>query len=171
MERLIYRCAELHLNHIGSSGDPFELGSARPLDFGHWTAHKLEQISDYKIRHGEAVAMGIALDTIYSRRKGLLHEASAERVLRVIEGLGFEIFANEMFHVDSPGSLILLRGLEEFREHLGGELTVTLLKAIGEGIEVHEMDDTTIVEAVQELHTRASRANAPESLPSAVRQL
>src|SRR5207249_4231810 len=79
MQRLIYRCAELHLEHIATSGDPFEFGSARPLDFGHWAAHKLEQLSDYRIRHGEAVAIGIALDTIYSRQIGLLDAASAER--------------------------------------------------------------------------------------------
>lgn len=154
MERLIYRCAELHINHIATAGDPFEMGSARPLDFGHWSAHKLEQISDYKIRHGEAVAIGIALDTTYARRKGLLAPASAERVLRLIEELGFETFANELFHVDSADSLIVLRGLEEFREHLGGELTVTLLKGIGQGVEVHEMDDAVIVESIQELHVR-----------------
>src|SRR5207247_929269 len=81
MERLIHRCAELHVNHIATSGDPFEFGSARPLDFGHWAAHKLEQLSEFKIRHGEAVAIGIALDVIYSRRMGFLEAASAERVL------------------------------------------------------------------------------------------
>ena len=167
MERLIYCCAELHLNHIASSGDPFEMGSARPLDFGHWSAHKLEQISEYKIRHGEAVAVGIALDVIYARRKGLLDAESAERVLRLIEALGFDLFANEMFHVDSEGCLVVLRGLEEFREHLGGQLTVTLLKSIGQGMEVHEMDDSVIVESVQELHTRASRGSTANSLPAA----
>ncbi len=170
IERLIYRCAELHVNHIASAGDPFELGSARPLDFGHWAAHKLEQISDYKIRHGEAVAVGIALDVIYSHRKGLVDSASAERVLRLIEDLGFDLFANELFHVDSTGSLILLRGLEEFREHLGGQLTITLLKQIGQGVEVHEMDDAIIVESVQELHTRASRQPLPEVTPAPVAQ-
>lgn len=163
MERLIYRCAELHINHIATSGDPFELGSARPLDFGHWSAHKLEQISDYKIRHGEAVAIGIALDTVYARRKGFLDAASAERVLRLIEALGFETFSNELFHVDSQDSPIVLRGLEEFREHLGGELTVTLLKGIGQGVEVHKMDDAVIVESLQELHLRHASRLAPEA--------
>src|SRR3989449_5136220 len=47
MQQLIYRCAELHVNHIATSGDPFEFRSARPLDFGHWAGHKLEQLSDY----------------------------------------------------------------------------------------------------------------------------
>lgn len=158
MERLIFRCAEIHINHIATSGDPFEMGSARPLDFGHWAAHKLEQISDYKIRHGEAVALGIALDVIYSRRKGLLPPASAERILRLIEGLGFETFANEMFHVDSAGCLILLRGLQEFQEHLGGQLTVTLLEDIGRGVEIHKMDEATIVESLQELRDRQPRS-------------
>jgi hypothetical protein len=104
MQRLIHRCAELHLNHIATSGDPFEFGSARPLDFGHWAAHKLEQLSEYKLRHGEAVAIGLALDVIYSRKMGFLDAASAERVLKLLEALGFDLYANELLHVDSENS-------------------------------------------------------------------
>src|SRR6516164_6473364 len=126
MKQLIYRCAELHLDHIATSGDPFELGSARPLDFGHWSAHKLEQLSNFQIRHGEAVAIGIATDVLYSRNSGLLDAASAERILALLEQLGFELFANELLNVGSDGNLQVLTGLTEFREHLGGELTVTL---------------------------------------------
>ncbi len=156
MQQLIYRCAELHVNHIATAGDPFEFGSARPLDFGHWAAHKLEQLSEYKIRHGEAVAIGIALDTIYSHKTGLLDGASAERVLRLLEALGFELYANELFHADSEGLQLVLAGLEEFREHLGGELTITLLKAIGQGIEVHEMSLPKVIESIHELQGRSS---------------
>jgi 3-dehydroquinate synthase len=154
MERLIHRCAELHLNHIATSGDPFEFGSARPLDFGHWSAHKLEQLSEYKIRHGEAVAIGIALDVVYSRRMGFLDERSATRILNLLEMLGFELFADELLHTVSGGGLIVLNGLEEFREHLGGRLTITLLKAIGEGFEVHEMHLPKVIEAIYELQER-----------------
>jgi 3-dehydroquinate synthase len=154
MQRLIHRCADLHLNHIASSGDPFEFGSARPLDFGHWSAHKLEQLSEYKIRHGEAVAIGIALDVIYSRKMGFLDATSAERVLKLLEALGFELYANELLHVDSDNSLILLNGLEEFREHLGGELAITLLRDLGQGFEVHEMALPRVVEAIYELQER-----------------
>ena len=157
MQRLIHRCAELHLNHIATSGDPFELGSARPLDFGHWAAHKLEQISDYKLRHGEAVAVGIALDVIYARRMGFLSAASADRVIRLIENLGFDVFANELLHVDSEGALMVLKGLEEFREHLGGRLTITLLREIGEGFEVHEMHSSSVIAAIHELEERSQR--------------
>jgi 3-dehydroquinate synthase len=154
MQRLIYRCAELHVNHIATSGDPFEFGSARPLDFGHWTAHKLEQLSDYVLRHGEAVAIGIALDTIYSRKISRLDATSAGRVLNLLERLGFELFANELLNVDSDNNLMVLKGLEEFREHLGGELTITLLDAIGRGFEAHEVNLPKVIESIYELHAR-----------------
>jgi 3-dehydroquinate synthase len=157
MKRLIHRCAELHMNHIATSGDPFEFGSARPLDFGHWAAHKLEQLSEYRLRHGEAVAVGIALDVIYSRRKNFLDAASADRVLRLIELLGFELFANELTHSDAQGNLNVLSGLEEFREHLGGELTITLLRGIGQGFEVHEIDTPVMLDAIHELESRSGQ--------------
>lgn len=170
MERLIYRCAELHLNHIATAGDPFEFGAARPLDFGHWSAHKLEQLSEFKIRHGEAVAIGIALDVIYSRRMGFLKTDSAERILRLIEALGFDVFANELLNVNSNGDFMILKGLEEFREHLGGELTITMLREIGKGFEVHEMNDATVFESIQELQSRHNDRplrSAPASKSSA----
>ena len=154
MERLVYRCAELHMNHIASSGDPFEFGSARPLDFGHWAAHKLEQLSEYKIRHGEAVAIGLALDVIYSRRVGMLEQKAVDRILKLLTTMGFDLFAKELLYEDGEGQLLVVEGLEEFREHLGGELTITLLEGIGKGVEVHEMSIPNVIEAIRELETR-----------------
>lgn len=158
MDALIQRCAELHVDHIATSGDPFEFGSARPLDFGHWSAHKLEQLSEYKLRHGEAVAIGIALDTIYSRRTHRIDAESADRVLRLLEALGFQLFTNELTHKDQNGNHLVLEGLEEFREHLGGELTITLLDGIGKGSEVHQMDLAIVVESIMELERRNQHA-------------
>jgi len=154
MKHLIRRCAELHLDHIATSGDPFEMGSARPLDFGHWAAHKLEQVSRFQISHGDAVAIGIAMDVIYSRNIGLFDAQSAARILNLLEKLGFKLFADELLNADAGDRLLVLAGLEEFREHLGGELTVTLLKEIGRGVEVHEMNQPKIIEAIHELRGR-----------------
>ena len=155
MKHLIRRCAELHLDHIATSGDPFEMGSARPLDFGHWAAHKLEQTSHFRISHGEAVAIGIALDVVYSRNLGMLDAAAAARILNLLEKLGFRLFTHELLNIDDASRMTILSGLEEFREHLGGELTVTLLNGLGRGAEVHEMDQSKIVEAIHELRARA----------------
>ncbi|MDX5479492.1 MAG: 3-dehydroquinate synthase, partial [Cyclobacteriaceae bacterium] len=53
----------------------------------------------------------------------------------------------------------LIKGLEEFREHLGGRLTIMLLKAIGKGEEVHEMDPSLIGEAITYLESKHKIAN------------
>jgi 3-dehydroquinate synthase len=137
MQYLIRRCAELHLQHI-AGGDPFEMGSSRPLDFGHWSAHKLEQLTNFSIRHGEAVAMGIALDSAYSFLTGRIGEEDAGRILDVLKNMGFAI-THPLMQVESEDSP-LLQGLEEFREHLGGRLTITLLDSIGKGEEAHHLD-------------------------------
>lgn len=154
VRRLIRRSAELHLDHIATGGDPFENGSARPLDFGHWAAHKLEQVSNFRLAHGPSVAIGIALDVIYSRRIGLLPAPDAERILNLLERIGFRLKADELANTDAHGRLVLLAGLEEFREHLGGRLTITLLSAIGHGVEVHAMEESEVVAALAELARR-----------------
>jgi len=144
MQQQIYRCAEMHMEHI-SGGDPFEMGSSRPLDFGHWAAHKLEQLTNYELRHGEAVAIGIALDVAYSQLKGMLSEAEAQRVMQLFKTLGFSLYVPELEQEE------VLKGMQEFREHLGGELTIMLLEKIGKGVEVHEMDVDLIRKAIGQL--------------------
>ena len=156
IEQVVERSAELHVEHIATGGDPFELGSARPLDFGHWAAHKLEQISGFAVTHGEAVAIGMALDITYSVKKGLMRRAEAERALALIERIGFEIFSPFLMEEGKSGESAILEGLEEFREHLGGELTVTLVPEIGTKLEVHEMERALILEAMEELRERAA---------------
>lgn len=146
---LIRRCAELHMRHIAGGGDPFESGSARPLDFGHWSAHKLEILSRHALRHGEAVAIGIALDARYSVLAGHLAAGADERIHHLLARLGFRLWHPAL------ADPALLDGLREFREHLGGDLTVTLLAGIGRGVEVHEIDAPRILEAVGWLEARA----------------
>lgn len=157
MQKLIYRCAELHMRHIAEGGDPFEFGSARPLDYGHWAAHKLEQLTEYRLRHGEAVAVGLALDSTYAFLKGLLSERDWQRILDLIEATGFGIFVPALAeHLNNPeDSRCLLQGLEEFREHLGGELTIILLRGIGHSVQVNEIDAETVVRSVALLEERS----------------
>lgn len=155
MAWMIRRCAELHLHQIAKGGDPFETGSARPLDFGHWAAHKLESLTRHHLRHGEAVAIGIALDTRYSVLAGLLEPGSEERVCALLELLGFRLWNPALEARTAAGELALLEGLREFREHLGGELTVTLLEGLGRGVEVHAMDAALIGRAIAWLRERA----------------
>src|SRR5262245_22733763 len=147
MERVVRRSAELHYAHIVTNGDPFELGSSRPLDYGHWAAHKLEQLTDYQLRHGEAVAIGIALDTTYAYLSGFLTERDWRRVIDVLLALGLEVYTRELSaHLgDDHDARNVLRGLAEFQEHLGGTLTIMLLSAIGRAFDVHEINHDVMI--------------------------
>jgi 3-dehydroquinate synthase len=149
---LIFRCAELHVRHIATGGDPFERGSARPLDFGHWAAHKLEQMSGFSLSHGSAVATGMAIDSLYSARVGLASGETAERTLRLLRGLGFEVSARGVVGDAEE----LLAGLEEFREHLGGQLTITLLRGVGEAVEVNEIDRKLMQRCIEDVRAGAA---------------
>lgn len=158
MKRLVRRCAELHLEHIATSGDPFEFGSSRPLDFGHWAAHKLEQLTDYELRHGEAVAVGLALDATYAHLAGMLDEEPLRRVLELFRDVRLPVYVSELrSDLETPSATgSLFAGLDEFREHLGGELTIMLLEGIGRGTEVHDIDNDLVREAIERLEEFAS---------------
>ena len=151
MRQVIYRCAQLHMEHIATSGDPFEFGSSRPLDMGHWAAHKLESLSTYRLLHGEAVAIGLALDATYAREIGLLPAETHARILRLLRTVGLPTFAPELTeYLDDPEHpRCVLRGLAEFREHLGGQLTIMLPRAVGQGIEVHAMNVDSIRRCIE----------------------
>ncbi|HRP63968.1 MAG TPA: 3-dehydroquinate synthase [Phycisphaerales bacterium] len=148
---ILRRCAELHMRHIVEGGDPFETDEARPLDFGHWAAHKLEQMTAFELRHGEAVAIGIAIDTVYAAIIGLLPWPAADRVCSALQVIGFELHHDRLAEHDR-----LLEGLEEFREHLGGRLTISLPKSIGHAVDVHEIDRAAMMEAID--HIRLLRS-------------
>ncbi|MBU0679472.1 MAG: 3-dehydroquinate synthase [Verrucomicrobia bacterium] len=162
MEHLIVRCAELHLEHISTNGDPFELGRARPLDFGHWAAHKLESMSNYRIGHGQAVATGIAIDSFYAMRKGWIRETDFDAIHHGLRESGFELWCDELNRRLGDSRLEILRGLDDFKEHLGGELCVTFPDGVGKKKEVHEVEEGVVENAVAFLREHSTH-NAEQS--------
>ncbi|WP_152053661.1 3-dehydroquinate synthase [Tautonia marina] len=146
----------MHLNHITRGGDPFEGLEARPLDFGHWSAHKLEPLSGFSLRHGEAVGIGVAIDTVYSSIALGLDPLVADRVLRCLADLGLPLDDPALDETDH-----LFLGLEEFRQHLGGRLTLTMIPAVGQPIDVHEVDADAMRSAIAQVRDRARGLGTP----------
>jgi 3-dehydroquinate synthase len=156
MAQLIRHSATLHLRHIATSGDPFEHGSSRPLDFGHWAAHKLEQVTNHRLGHGEAVGIGIAIDSTYSYLAGFLPEAPWQRIVRLLAALGVPVYDPALDdRLDTPDHPdCVLKGLDDFQEHLGGRLTVMLLKDIGQPFDVHAVRSELVRESIAMMKTR-----------------
>ncbi|MBA61252.1 MAG: 3-dehydroquinate synthase [Planctomycetaceae bacterium] len=147
---VIKASAKMHLDHITRGNDPFEMLEARPLDYGHWSAHKMETMSDFTLRHGEAVAIGVAIDTVYSSLEFGLDTAVAQRVMQCLCDLGFSLTDATLNDVDT-----LFRGLEEFRQHLGGRLTLTMLEDIGKPIDVHSVNRSHMLSAIEQVKAYA----------------
>mgnify|MGYP000012529636 CR=1 FL=1 len=161
LEYAVERSALLHAAHIAGGGDAFELGSSRPLDFGHWAAHYMETMSGYTLGHAEAVSVGMCLDILYSVRKGWLPAAEAERIVSVLKALGLPVFHPLLSRRTEDGACEVLKGLEAFREHLGGHLTVLMLTGIGRGKDVHEIDAALMEECIREMQ-EAARCSGQE---------
>ncbi len=151
----VERSAVLHAEHIAFSGDAFEMGSSRPLDFGHWAAHKLEALSGFALSHAEAVSIGVAMDVLYSTFCGLMEPETAMRILQLLEDLGMPLWSPCLAWKDDRGRRLVLDGLDEFREHLGGCLTVLMLTAPGQAQDVHEIRHELVEEAISFLAARA----------------
>ena len=142
-DRAIRQSAYWHLRHITQGGDPFEMREARPLDFGHWSAHRLEAMTHFDVRHGEAVAIGLAIDCAYSRTVLGLPADRERQAVQCLRDLGLKLNHPALADTDA-----LLAGLEEFRQHLGGRLTITLLNDIARPIDVHEIDSSAMRAAI-----------------------
>ncbi len=148
MEKVVEKTARLHLRHIASSGDPFEFGSARPLDFGHWAAHRLELMSNFTLGHGPAVAVGIVLDSTYAMLKGLISHNERAQIVKGLSDCGLPVWSPLLERAGAHGEPDVLEGLEQFREHLGGQLCITLPCPLGKKREVRRMNLALIREAI-----------------------
>lgn len=145
------------MDHICNAGDPFEKGSSRPLDFGHWSAHKLESLTNHEVKHGEAVAMGLCIDAIAAVELGLIPEETCDEIIETLRDCGFTLWHDKLEARDDNGTLMVMKGLKEFQEHLGGELTLAMPTKIGRITNVHEMPVKVVETALNQLKNIAAK--------------
>jgi 3-dehydroquinate synthase len=140
---IVRRSAELHRGHIVQAGDPFELGSGRPLDHGHWVAHRLESLTAWALPHGQAVAVGLAVDACVACEMGWLATHKRDRIIGTLRSLGLPVFHAMLLPVER-----LLAGLAQFRQHLGGQLAVPLLRDMGHAQDASDIPSEAVGAAV-----------------------
>jgi 3-dehydroquinate synthase len=155
---MIRRSAELHLEHIATSGDPFEFGSAKPLDYGHWAAHKLECLTGYEIRHGEAVAVGMAIDARYACDAGMLAERDVARICALLERLGFCLWHPALEWRDDAGRCACSRASPSFASTSEASSSSPCSKSVGRSRDVNHIDETLVARAIDWLQMRARSA-------------
>ena len=93
----------------------------------------------------------VAIEDVTELRRA---EDDRRRVLDVLTGVGFQLYHPDLARPE------VFAGLREFREHLGGELTIQMLRQLGEGFNVHEIDEATMARAIGRLRDEAAGVNA-----------
>lgn len=81
--KLVYLCVDYKRKIVES--DEFESGDRKLLNLGHTVGHAIEKLSNYKISHGKAVAMGIKVMVNASFKRGYINHNQYEEILSVIE--------------------------------------------------------------------------------------
>ena len=71
--------------------DPYEKGFRAALNLGHTVGHAVELVSKFKLRHGEAIAIGTAAEARYAARVGLASQSTVEAIESTLEALGLPI--------------------------------------------------------------------------------
>jgi hypothetical protein len=102
------------------------------------------------LRIEQAFSVPFAYDVVFSR--DALDPASPT----LVGALGLPSWHDALAIHAASGRLAVLAGLDELREHLGGALTVTLLRGIGEAVEVDEIDAALVEKSVAWMRARAA---------------
>ena len=95
----------------------------------------------------------LVLDSTYSYLAGLLSWFDLQQILNTLTALGFNLYVPELMEASHQQGhpRCLFRGITEFQEHLGGELTLMLLQEIAQGVEVHSVNLSLHIQAISML--------------------
>jgi 3-dehydroquinate synthase len=68
--------------------DERESGLRKVLNFGHTLGHAIESVSNYSLLHGEAVAIGMSLESEIAERMGIARPGTATAIRDALSGIG-----------------------------------------------------------------------------------
>ncbi len=85
--------------------DPFEKGRRAVLNLGHTFAHALEKVLDYRLRHGQAVAMGLVAATRLGVELGLTDPRMVTEVADLVQQVGLPRHWQDIADMGPPPSV------------------------------------------------------------------
>ena len=124
LERVVVRSVEIKAEVV--STDEREAGRRAVLNFGHTVGHAVEATSAYALLHGEAVAIGMALEARIAERSGIAEAGTAARVAALLERFGLPLEAPEGASVDD-----LLGSMGHDKKARAGQVYLALPRRVG----------------------------------------
>jgi shikimate kinase/3-dehydroquinate synthase len=119
--------------------DPYEQGLRAALNFGHTVGHALELVSDFNLLHGEAVAVGMAVEAKLAERLSIAENSLSDLIIKSLAGLSLS--------VEIPDDLSrneLVQAMKLDKKKTDGTVRFTLPERIGQvkvGVSVDRLED------------------------------
>ena len=110
--------------------DERESGLREVLNLGHTVGRAIETVSEYRLLHGEALAIGMAAEVLLSARLGYMSDEEAERVIALYDRVGLPTRIPE--YIDREA---LIKKLYTDKKVRDGKLRFVLQKGIGDVVE------------------------------------
>jgi 3-dehydroquinate synthase len=123
--------------------DPFEHGRRAVLNLGHTFGHALELVSEFTLRHGEAVAIGLVAASHMAAELGRCEPQLAERITALIDRLGLPVAARG-YDVDA-----VLAAMRHDKKRAGKKLRFIVPQALGDVIVIDDPGEDVVRRAVE----------------------
>jgi shikimate kinase/3-dehydroquinate synthase len=122
--------------------DPFEKGERALLNLGHTFGHAIEQVTGYKVRHGEAVAMGLVCSANLSHKLGYCSATLQPMIENMLQQVSLPI---RIPHLDSEE---LLFAMQQDKKKKGNKLRFILMRGVEEVFIADDVSDTDVLETL-----------------------
>ena len=128
--------------------DPYETSDQRALlNFGHTIGHAIEAASEYRIPHGECVAIGMVAETEVALRQSYVESSALARLSVLLTRLGLPTMASDLATIDPSR---VLEALLHDKKRRGGRIRMVMLTGVGTA-SVQTVTEDDIVSAVASL--------------------
>jgi 3-dehydroquinate synthase len=142
LERVVSHSAKIKVGVVEK--DELDLGLRNILNYGHTVGHAIESVSELRVWHGEAVAIGMVVEARISNRLGILDKAEVLRIRNLIDRAGLPVTLPSL----KLGRLI--QAMRHDKKVLLGKMRFALLKSIGEVFITDEVSPSLIEKALVE---------------------
>ena len=140
LETIVFRSAKIKAEVVAK--DERDFGLRNILNYGHTIGHAIESVSDFRVRHGEAVAIGMLAAASISNKLGILDKEAVTRLTNVITSAGLP--------TGLPGLQLesLVQAMKHDKKILQGKIRFILPRAIGNVLVTDEVNPALIEEVL-----------------------
>ena len=142
LERVVSRSAEIKAGVVEK--DELDLGLRNILNCGHTVGHAIESVSELKVWHGEAVAIGMLVEARISNKLGRLDQKEVSRLKSLIARVGLPT------EIPDLGVEKLVQAMKHDKKVLQGKLRFALPESIGNVFITDEVSPSLIEETLAE---------------------